>query len=206
MRAHLAGLGFGTLAAVAACGDFGPGDEIAVWECVSANGHAVPGTVPVYVGLQTAGLTIVYERFRLEGDGLCTMAYSYADPINMQGVADSTADCSYAVQFDVGTITITVNDSPLHGSIGGGSMTLVSPNEGGPDNVSEYRKRYRGVSEAPQRHDKRRAASRRPVVVLEAPTDVTAAYEPATASVERRSRVGPTATGGAGSYLATGSS
>jgi hypothetical protein len=121
---------------LASCSQFGPGDEVGVWECVSVNGHDVPGTVPLYLGSQTGGLTIVYERFRLEAGGGCTLAYSY------EGIgADSATNCTHAVQFDEGTITITVNVTPLNGSIDGHSMTLVDANEGGPDNVSLYHKR-----------------------------------------------------------------
>jgi len=113
-------LGVLGLGAPLACADaFGVEDILGVWSTQSIGGHAVPGTV-VYAGV---GYDTQYARWTFYDGGQCTLTQL------VDGVTATYDGCEYTVSVQDETITIDFLSETWDGTVAGGQMTLIDPQD-----------------------------------------------------------------------------
>jgi len=115
-------LALGVLGSVAApaCGDaFGVEAVFGIWNTMSINGYAVPGTV-VYEG---ESYETEYVRWVFYDDGHCTLTQ------HVDGITTTYGECDYTVNVELQTITMIFQFEAWDGSVDGNRMTLTDPKD-----------------------------------------------------------------------------
>lgn len=107
-------------AAAPACSDtFGVDNVLGIWNTISINGHAVPGTV-IYEG---DSYDAQYVRWAFYDGGLCTLTQQ------VDGITATYDECDYTVNVERETITVTFLFETWDGSVDGDGMTLTDPQD-----------------------------------------------------------------------------